>query len=136
MGESRVHSANAANNQIFKPPYPAEQLMDKNIADKEAALLKSQEITGDGSAVKRIFAEQESKAVADTYQPNAEGKLVPTGGTFKSTATDVVDSPTPSKSIFKSKKSKAQDLTDRMDAMNPDHPEFMKLSAQLDKIKL
>jgi len=138
MGESRVNRKNAANNQIFK----AEQLINQNVADKEAALLKSKEITGDGSSVARELEKQQIQQTQEnsgkTYQPDADGKLKATGGTFTSTSTDA-DVPTPKKSIFKKKQSKqdiADDLTRRMDEMDPDDDEFMKLSAQLDKLKL
>jgi hypothetical protein len=109
----------------------------KGIADRETI-----ETTGtnkDKEVRKSLFKDADvspEKQGTATYQ---DGKLHKGSSTFKSTTTDLVEEPK-RKSLLKpkvsSKKQRADDILRKMEAMDPDNPEFNKLSAELDGIKL
>jgi len=122
-----------AENELLSRVNKAQSMIDKR---------DSIDVSGTSNDRKSLFKNvgggvSPSEKGTATYQ---DGKLHKGSSTFKRREpVDLVEEPK-KKSLFKSKKSdkkkRADEIISIMENMEPDNPEFMKLSSELDRIKL
>ena len=124
-----MHDLKKGNeSRVFSDIKAAEKVRDDAKAQMDKASNLS--VTGTSADRKSMF-NNNVNAIADK-----DGKL--SGGTFTRKEPEAL--PEPKRGMFKAKKSakssRADEITSMMQGMSPDNPKFMKLSKELDGIKL